>query len=144
MRSTSVPIFKKIKNGKGFCLGDLTWNDPWSLLFNCVFHVEQSVPEYDVRSTVHIKQLTNLDSVHGVVRSFELYLEHHFEVCWSISSIQPSYWWGHLYVWTFLPLFCMIDLETNNGLMSAARKLMMLNRLLIVPGVELERTMLNI
>ena len=25
-----MPIFKKIKNGKGFCLGDLTWNDPYT------------------------------------------------------------------------------------------------------------------
>ena len=29
-----------------------------------------------------------------------------------------------------------VDLETSNGLMSAAGKLMMLSRLLIVPGVE--------
>ena len=28
VRSISVPIFKKIKDGKGFCLGDLLWNDP--------------------------------------------------------------------------------------------------------------------
>ena len=36
----------------------------------------------------------------------------------------------------FLPLFCIVDLETNNGLMSAAGELLMLNRLLIVPRVE--------
>ena len=36
----------------------------------------------------------------------------------------------------FLPLFCIIDVETSNGLMPAAGQLMMLNRLLIVPGVE--------
>ena len=34
------------------------------------------------------------------------------------------------------PLFRGVDLETSNGLMPAAEELMMLNRLLIVPGVE--------
>ena len=42
----------------------------------------------------------------------------------------------------FLPVFCVIDLETCNGLMPAAGELMMLNRLLIVPGAE--HAMLNI
>ena len=41
-----------------------------------------------------------------------------------------------------LPLFCIVDLETSNGMMPAAGELKMLNRLLIVPGVE--HTMLNI
>ena len=36
----------------------------------------------------------------------------------------------------FLPLFCVIDLETSNGLIPAVGELMMLNELLIVPGVE--------
>ena len=36
----------------------------------------------------------------------------------------------------FLPLFCVVDLETSNSLMPAAEELMMLNRLLIVPGLE--------
>ena len=36
----------------------------------------------------------------------------------------------------FLPLFYVVDLKTSNGLMPAAEELMMLNRLLIVPGVE--------
>ena len=36
----------------------------------------------------------------------------------------------------FLPLFCVVDLETSNGLMLAAGELMMPNRLLIVPGVQ--------
>ena len=35
-----------------------------------------------------------------------------------------------------LPLFCVVDLETCNGLMPAVGVLMMLSRLLIVPGVE--------
>ena len=42
----------------------------------------------------------------------------------------------------FLPLFCVVILETSNGLMPAARELMMLDRLLIVPGVG--HAMLNI
>ena len=36
----------------------------------------------------------------------------------------------------YLPLFCVVDLETTNGLMRAAGELMMISRLLIVPGVE--------
>ena len=36
----------------------------------------------------------------------------------------------------FIPLFCVVDLEIINDLMSAAEELMLLNRLLIVPGVE--------
>ena len=42
----------------------------------------------------------------------------------------------------FLPLFFIVDLKTSNGLMPAAGELMMLNRLLLVPGVE--RSMLII
>ena len=47
-----------------------------------------------------------------------------------------------LLVGIFLPLFCVVDLETSNGLMPAAGELMMLNRQFIVPGVE--HAMLNI
>ena len=36
----------------------------------------------------------------------------------------------------FLPQCCVVDLVTSNGLMSAAGELMMLSRLLIMPGVE--------
>ena len=36
----------------------------------------------------------------------------------------------------FLPQFCIVDQDTSNGLMPAPGELMMLNRLLIVPGVE--------
>ena len=36
----------------------------------------------------------------------------------------------------FLPLFCVVDLEKCNGLMPTAGNLMILNRLLIMPGVE--------
>ena len=42
----------------------------------------------------------------------------------------------------FLPPFCVVDLETSNGLMPVSGELMMLNRLFIVPGVE--HAMLNI
>ena len=47
-----------------------------------------------------------------------------------------------VFVDMFLPLFRVVDLETSNGLMPAAGELMMLNRLLIVLGVE--HAMLNI
>ena len=33
-------------------------------------------------------------------------------------------------------LFCVVDLDTSNGLKPAARELVMINRLLIVPGKE--------
>ena len=36
----------------------------------------------------------------------------------------------------FLPLFCIVDLQTSNGLMPAAVELMMLSRQLIMPCVE--------
>ena len=36
---------------------------------SCVLHVEQSVPEYNVRSTVSLKHRTNWDSVRGAVRT---------------------------------------------------------------------------
>ena len=42
----------------------------------------------------------------------------------------------------FLPLFCVVDLETSNSLIPAAGELMMLNCMLIVSGVE--HAMLNI
>ena len=42
----------------------------------------------------------------------------------------------------FLPLHCILDMETSNGLMPAAREPMMLHRLLLVPGVD--HAMLNI
>ena len=34
----------------------------------------------------------------------------------------------------FLQLFCLVDLETSNGLMPAAGELMMISRLLITPA----------
>ena len=37
----------------------------------------------------------------------------------------------------FLQLFCTVDLEMSKGSMPAARELMMLSRLLILPGDEL-------
>ena len=42
----------------------------------------------------------------------------------------------------FLPLFCVVDLETINFFMPATGELIMLNRLLIVPCIEC--AMLNI
>ena len=38
----------------------------------------------------------------------------------------------------FLPLFCVVDLETSNGLMPADGSLMMLSRMFIMPGEEHE------
>ena len=36
---------------------------------SCVLHVEQYVPEYNVKSTIFLKHRTNLDSVLSAVRS---------------------------------------------------------------------------
>ena len=47
-----------------------------------------------------------------------------------------------LFVGMFLSLFCVVDLETSIGLVPAVGKLMMLSRLLIVPGIE--HSILNI
>ena len=49
---------------------------------------------------------------------------------------------GEVVVGIFLPLFCVVDLETSYCLMPAAGELMMLNRLLIMPRDE--HAMLNI
>ena len=38
-------------------------------------------------------------------------------------------------IFLFLPLFCVVELKTGNGLMPATGEVMMLSRLLIVPGV---------
>ena len=40
-------------------------------LVSCVLRVEQSVPEYNVSSTVFLKHRTNWDSVSSAVRSFQ-------------------------------------------------------------------------
>ena len=45
---------------------------------SCVLRVEQSVPKYNVRSTVFLKHRTNWDNVRCAVRSFNM--KHHFEV----------------------------------------------------------------
>ena len=45
---------------------------------SCMLWVKQSVPEYNIRSTVFLKYRTNWDNVRCAVRS--LYLEQHFEV----------------------------------------------------------------
>ena len=38
-------------------------------LVSCVLHVKQSAPEYNIRSTVFLKHLSNLDSVRCAVRT---------------------------------------------------------------------------
>ena len=61
--------------------------------------------------------------------SQELHMEHHFEVSWSISCIRSRYLVRSL-IGMFLLLFCVVDLETSNGLMPAVDKFMMQNWLL--------------
>ena len=102
---------------------------------SCVLRVQQSVPEYNVRSTAFLKNRTNWDSVCSALRSFT----------WSaiLRSADPLVTFDRAIgevicrdVPTTVPLYCVVDLETSNSLMPAAGELMPLNRLLIVPGVE--------
>ena len=103
---------------------------------SCVLLVGQSVPEYNVRSTVFLKHRINWDkSAACAVTSFT----------WStiLKSADPLDAFYRAiseviirYVPNFLPLFCAVDLETCNGLIPVAGELMKLNRLLIVSGVE--------
>ena len=79
---------------------------------------------------------TNRDSVLSAVRS----------LTWSIilKSADPLGAFdraiGEVIDKLFLPLFCIVDLEASNGLIPAARELMMLRRLLIVPCVKQARS----
>ena len=66
----------------------------------------------------------------------ELYLKHHFEVSWSIRCVSLSYWWGHWQACSYKVLLFVVNLVMSNGLMPAARELMMSSRQLIMPGVD--------
>ena len=99
---------------------------------SCVLWVEQSVPEHNTRSTVFLKHRTNWDNICCAVMS----------LTWStiLKSADPLHAFdraiGEVSVGLLLPLFCVVDLETSNGLIPAAREHMMLSTLLIIPGVE--------
>ena len=98
---------------------------------SCALRVEQSVTEYYFSRTIH---RTNWDNVHSADSSFTLitifnsdHPLHAFNraIVEVISRLVPT-----------TVLFCVVDLETINGLTPAAGELIMLNRLLIMPGVE--------
>ena len=91
---------------------------------SCVLRVEQSVPEYNIRSTVVLKHHTNWDNVRCAVRSF------------SLSTILKSFDPLDAFDRASGELFFLVDPEKSNGLMPAAEALMMLSRQLIMPGVE--------
>ena len=104
---------------------------------SCVPRVEQSVSEFNVRSTVFLKHRTNWDSVRSAVRSFT----------WStiLKSADPLVAFDRaisMVIGRYVCTTLLRKLETSNGFMPAAGELMMLHRLLIVPGVE--HVMLNI
>ena len=89
-----------------------------------LLRVEQSVLEYNIRCALFLKHRTNWDNVCCAVRSF---------TCSTIlKSADPLHAFDRAIgkVGLFLPLFCVVDLETSNGLMPAAGELMMLSRLL--------------
>ena len=98
---------------------------------SCMLRLEQSVPEYNDRSTVFLKHRTNWDRDRCTDRSFT----------WStiLKAADPLVAFraiSEVILGMFLPLFFVVDLETSNGLMPAAPEFMMLNRLLIVPDVD--------
>ena len=78
---------------------------------SCVLQVEQSVPEYNIRSTDFLKHRTNWDNVCCAVRSFTFGT--------ILKSVDPLDAFdraiGEGLVSLFLPLFCIVDLETSNG-----------------------------
>ena len=94
---------------------------------------EKSIQECNIRSTVFLKHRTNWDNVCGAVRRFTCTT--------TLKSANPLDAFdraigeviGRLVP---IPLFCIVVLEKSNGLMPAPGKLMMLSRLLIMPGVE--------
>ena len=94
----------------------------------CVLHVEQSVPEYNVRSTVFLKHSNNWHSVHSAVRSFT----------WStiLKSADPLVVFDRAIGGVIGMYVSTTALRSRSGdkcrSLPAAGKLMMLNRLLIV------------
>ena len=90
------------------------------------------MPKYNVRSIVFLEHRTNCDSVRRAVRSFTW--NTILKSADSLVAFDRAI--GEVIgIGMFLPLFCVVDLETSNGLMPAAGELMKTNRLLIVPGV---------
>ena len=88
-----------------------------------------SILKYNIRSTVFLKHRTNWENVRCAVRSFT----------WNtiLKSVDPLDVFDRaigevIGIGLFLPLFCVVDLDTSNGLMPAAGDLMMLSRLLIM------------
>ena len=100
-------------------------------LVSFVLRIVQSVPKYNVRSTVFLKHHTNFDHVCGAFRSFT----------WStiLGSADPLVAFDRAivrsFVGMFLRLYCVVDLATSNGFMLATIDLIVINRLFIVPGV---------
>ena len=99
---------------------------------SCVLRVEQSVPEYNIRSSVFLKHRTNWDDVRCAVGSF----------AWSsiLKSADPLDAFDRAIgevIGRLVPTTVLHSRsETGNGLMPAAGELMMLGRLLIMPGVQ--------
>ena len=95
---------------------------------SCVLRVEQSVPEYNVRSTVFLKHRANWDIGSSAVSSF----------IWItiLKTADPLVVFDRAIgevIGRHVPTtFLRCDLETSNGLMSAAEELKMLNRLFIM------------
>ena len=115
----------------------LTIADPFFV--SCVLRVEQSVPEYNVRSTVFLKHRINWDNVCSAVRSFTFST--------ALKPADPLIAFDRAIVNSmgrYVPttVLCIVDLETSNRLMPAAGELIIQNRRLIMSGVE--HAMLNI
>ena len=81
------------------------------------------MPEYNIRSTVFLEHRINFDNVRRAVSSFT----------WStiLKSADPLDTFdraiGEVIGGLVPTVFCVVDLETSNGLMPAAGELMMLS-----------------
>ena len=89
-----------------------------------MLHIEQYVPEYNIRTTVFLKLRTNSDSA---VRCFTwLTILRSAD---PLVAFNPAI--GEV-IGKYVPTTILrSSLQTSNGLIPAARELMMLNRLLI-------------
>ena len=101
---------------------------------SCVLRIEQCVPEYNIKSTVFLKHRRNWDNVRCVIRRFTW--STILKLADPLDAFDRAIGEVRSLVGLFLPLFCVLNLKTSNGLMQAAGELMMLSRLPIMLGVE--------
>ena len=90
---------------------------------SCVSRVEQSVPEYNFRSSVFLKHCTNWDNFRCAVRSSTR--STIFKLADPLVAFNRAIG-KFIGIGLFLPLFSVVDLETSNGSIQAAGELMII------------------